>query len=43
MKEYIKPEILVEDINVENIMEVSKQGQFSNWEAGQNVDFSDLW
>lgn len=43
MKEYIKPEILVEDINVENIMEVSKQNQLSNWEAGPTVDFSDLW
>ena len=43
MKTYNKPEILIEDINVEDILAVSVQGTFVDWELGQSNDFDDLW
>lgn len=43
MKEYIKPEILMEDINVEDIMRVSNGKTLNNFENAQSVGFDDLW
>lgn len=43
MKKYIKPEILMEDINVEDIMEVSRRDRLDNFGNAQSVGFDDLW
>lgn len=43
MKKYNKPEIIVEDINVEDIMEVSKRDRLDNFGDAQSVGFDDLW
>ena len=43
MKTYNKPEILFVDINVEDILAVSVQDAFSDWNNAQSGNFGDLW
>ena len=47
MKTYNKPNIIIEDINVEDILAVSvskeNNGAFTNWELGQTGNFDELW
>ena len=43
MKNYNKPEILIEDINVEDVLAVSVGGAFDDWNKGQSGTFEDLW
>ena len=42
MKTYNKPEILIEDIKVEDVLAVSVGGAFSNWNDA-STDFDTLW
>ena len=42
MKNYNKPEILIEDINVEDVLAVSVGGAFDNWDNAGST-FEDLW
>ena len=44
MKTYNKPEILIENISVEDILAVSVGGAFNDWNAeGTGSTFDDLW
>lgn len=46
MKTYNKPNIIIEDINVEDILAVSVQGALDSWDnLGENnfSTFEDLW
>lgn len=43
MKKYNRPEILIVDINVEDILSVSVQGEFVDWNNAQSGNIDDLW
>lgn len=47
MKTYNKPEIIIENIIVEDILSVSlaqtNDGAFTNWDLGQTGNFDELW
>ena len=47
MKTYNKPNIIIEDINLEDILAVSvskeNNGAFTNWGLGQTGNFDELW
>lgn len=44
MKTYNKPEILIENINIEDVIMVSLQGIFDDWNNENNqTPFEDLW
>ena len=42
MKTYNKPEILIENINIDDVIMVSVQESFSNWNDA-TIDFDKLW
>jgi len=42
MKTYNKPEILIENINLDDVLAVSVQGTFDDW-TNNGTTFEDLW